>query len=102
MLYYLNKQDWGFLATTNDWILHIGIIVNFNKQGKINKVNFELQSGMILHDDIYSSSIKRLKKQVKKALLNLDLSLFETHDSYKVNLALTFHSSTKELTWSAW
>ena len=101
MLYYLNEQDWGFMASANDWILYSNVIVNF-KHGKINKVNFEIQSGMIYQDDMYSNSIKRLKKQVEKALLNLDLSLFEPPESYKVNIALTFHRSNKELTWSSW
>ena len=101
MLFYLNKQDWGFMASANDWILYNNVIVNF-KHGKISKVNFEIQSGMIYQDDMYSNSIKRLKKQVEKALLNLDLSLFEPPESYKINIALTFHSSTKELTWSSW
>jgi len=100
ILVYLNEQDWGYMASTNDWILHMNIIVNFNQHGKIKKVNFEIQSGMIYHDDIYSNSIKRLKKQVKKALVNLDLSLFDPPDSYKVNIALTFHSSKSELVWS--
>ena len=90
------------MESANDWILYCNVIVYFNKHGKINKVNFEIQSGMIYHDDIYSGSIKRLKKQVKKALVNLDLSLFEPPDSYKVNIALTFYSSTKELTWRSW
>ena len=101
MLYYLNEQDWAYMASSNDWVLYNTVIVNF-KLGKITKVNFEIQSGMIYHDDIYSSNIKRLKKQVKKALLNLDLSLFEPPDSYKVNLALTFHRSNKELIWGSW
>ena len=102
MLVYLNEQDWGYMATTNDWVLHNYIIVSFNKNGIIKKVKFEIQSGVINDDDLFSKSIKQLKKQVKKALVNLDFSLFEPPDSYKINIALTFHSSKKELTWHSW
>ena len=101
MLYYLNEQDWGFMATTNDWILYINVIVNFNKHGKINKVNYKIQSGKIYQDDIYSRSIKHLKKQIKKSLINLDFSLFEPTDRYMFNFSLTLHSSKNKIKWSS-
>ena len=102
MLYYLNEQDWGFMETTNDWVLYNHIIVFFNKKGKIKKVKYEIQSGRIYQDDMYSRSIKHLKKQIKKSLNKLDFSLFDPPDSYILNVSLTFHRSKKELTWSSW
>ncbi len=102
MIVYLNEKDWGFMATKNDWVLFNHIIVFFNKKGKIKKVKYEIQSGTIYNDDLYSNSIKKLKKQVKRVLLNLDFSLFEPPESYIVKISLTFNSSDNLLIWGHW
>jgi len=102
MIAYLNEKDWRYMATANDWVLYNRVVVFFDKKGKIGKVDFEIQSGTIYADDLYSKSIRRLKKQVKKVLLKLDFSLFRPPENYEFNIALTYHSSKKELIWHSW
>lgn len=102
MLYYLNNQDWSFMASANDWIFHNNILVSFSKKGKINNVKYEIQSGTIYQDDLYSKDMRQLKKQIKKSLMNLDFSLFNPPESYSLNIALTYNSSNGELNWSNW